>query len=99
NKIDKVDSFYSSDENQIKYLEEINNIILDNNNKTYGGYEYSVDVTKTSLIIKTNINIKNLNKNNLIKNNIIEEDYVIGDNITLNGIINYYKSKGAKCDI
>lgn len=95
-KIEKEDVYKSDEEDKIKYLKEINELLLNNYES---GFTYDIADTKNKLTINTNIDVNKLDLKKLVLEGKIDKDYVHSNKLTKTGLINLYESKGAKCDI
>ena len=98
-KIEKEDIYSSKIKEEMDYLEEINTLNLDNKKSIYGSYDYNIEKKDYKLKVNTEIIIKDLDIKQMILDDIISRDYVVGNRIVKSGVIDYYESKGLKCDI
>ena len=97
--IEKKETYISSDEDMIKYFNEVNNLEYYNLNDLYGGVSYEINSNETSVKLNVNINLELLDIKKMVKDNEIDKDYVISNKLTKSGIVKFYESKGAICDI
>lgn len=95
-KIEKEEVYKSTSKEKIKYLEEINKLVLNNYNS---GYTYDIKKEDNKLIINTNIDTNTIDINQLIDSGQFDQNYIVSNKITLSGLVKYYESKGAACDI
>ena len=93
-KVDKEDIYTSSSKETIKYLNEINTLIL-NNYKS--GYTFKINKKDNKLKINTLVDISKIDLKQLILDKKISSDYVVSNKLLKNGLIKLYESKGAHC--
>lgn len=97
--IEKKETYISSDETMINYFNEVNNLEYYNLNNLYGGVSYEISSNETSVNLDVNINLELLDIKKMVKDNKIDKDYVISNKLTKSGMVKFYESKGAICDI
>ena len=98
-KIEKSEKYISNDEDVISFFEESKNLEYSNLNDLYKGYKYSIKSYETSVFVDVLIDMELVNLKQLVKDKQIDKDYVINGKLTTSGIVRFYESKGAICDI
>ena len=97
--IEKKETYISSDETMIDYFNESNNLEYYNLSDLYGGVSYEINSDETSVNLDVNINLELLDIKKMVKDNKIDKDYVMSNKLTKSGMVKFYESKGAICDI
>ena len=98
-KIEKSEKYISNDENVISFFEESKNLEYGNLNDLYKGYTYNIKGYETSVFVDVLIDMELVNLKQMVKDKQIDKDYVINGKLTTSGIVRFYESKGAICDI
>lgn len=98
-KIEKKEIYETDNEDTYNYFKESKNLEYLNLNNLYGGITHAINLKENKVILDAAIYVKNVDIKKMIKNKYIDRDYVIGNNLTVGGIKNIYKEKGATCDI
>lgn len=66
-------------------------------NKTYGGYDYDVDIEGNKLTAVTEISYGEMNLEKFVKDNSSMKKYIKDNKLTLKGSLDLYQSLGAEC--
>ena len=98
-KIEKNEKYISNDKDVISFFEESKNLEYSNLNDLYKGYKYSIKSYETSVFVDVLIDMELVNLKQMVKDKQIDKDYVINGKLTTSGIVRFYESKGAICDI
>ena len=98
-KIEKEETYKSSEEDIVEYFNEYKRLEYDNLNKLYNGYTFNIESRDNYLYIKTNIDMSLTSVKKMVKDGYLNEDYAIGNKLTISGAKYFYKDKGANCDI
>lgn len=98
-KIEKKEIYMSKLEDTLKYLNQYKILGYENINNLYGKVEYSVKTKENEIIITSLYDMSLINLNKMVKDNYIDSNYVSSNRLTIGGIKNIYKEKGAICDI
>ena len=98
-KIEKNEKYISNDKDVISFFEESKNLEYDNLNDLYKGYTYSMKGYDTSVFVDVLIDMELVNLKQMVSDKQIDKDYVINGKLTTSGIVRFYESKGAICDI
>ena len=98
-KVEKYEKYISPDKTVIDYFDEYKNLEYYNLNDLYNGFIYKINKKENSVEIDVNIDFNSVNIKQMVKDKKIDKDYVISNKLTTSGIVKFYESKGAKCDI
>ena len=98
-KIEKREIYQTDNEDTYNYFNEAKNLEYVNLNNLYGGITHTISLEENKVILDATIDMSIVDIKKMIKNKYIDRDYVIGNNLTVGGIKNIYKEKGATCDI
>ena len=98
-KIEKNEIYETNNEDTYNYFNEYKNLEYMNLNNLYGGITHTVSLKENKVILDATFDMSMVDIKKMIKNKYIDRDYVIGNNLTVGGIKNIYKEKGATCDI
>lgn len=98
-RIEKKERYISSDEEIINYLKESKELEYYNLNDLYGGYIYDIKSSETGVAIISNIDLSLVDLKKMEQDKKIDKDYVVSNRLTKSGIVRFYESKGAICDI
>lgn len=98
-KIEKQEIYETDNEDTYNYFNEAKNLEYLNLNNLYGGVTHTISLEENKVILDAVIDMQNVDIKKMIKNKYIDRDYVIGEKLTVGGIKNIYKEKGATCDI
>ena len=98
-RIEKNEIYKTENKETLNYFNEYKNLEYMNLNNLYGGTSYTVDLKENKVILDATINMNEVDIKKMIKDEYINEDYVIKNNLTVGGIKNIYREKGAICDI
>ena len=97
-KIVKEEKYESNSRDTIKYLVESKKIEYSNLNGNYGGYTYNISKGKNKLELNSTIILKEVNLNKMVEDKYISSYYVKKNKLSLGGIKEFYKSRGAICE-
>lgn len=97
--IEKKEKIKSSSKEVMNYFYESKNLEYNNLSDLYKGYEYEITNNKSSINLNVKIDMNLLDIEKMVEDKKMDEDYVIANKLTKTGLIRYYESKGAKCDI
>ncbi len=98
-KIEKNEVYQTDNEDTYNYFNEAKNLEYLNLNNLYGGITHTINLRENKVILDATFDMSIVDIKKMIKNKYIDRDYVIGSNLTVGGIKNIYKEKGATCDI
>ena len=98
-KIDKKEVYSSQNEEVLNYFFDLKLIDYNNLNDLYGGYEFSIEQNKSSIIINTIIQLDKVDIKRMLKDGYIDNNYVVSNKLTVSGLKYLYQSKGFICDI
>ena len=98
-KIEKQEIYKTDNEDTYNYFNEAKNLEYLNLNNLYGGVTHTISLEENKVILDATFDMSIVDIKKMIKNKYIDRDYVIGNNLTVGGIKNIYKEKGAICDI
>ena len=98
-KIEKQEIYETDNEDTYNYFNEAKNLEYLNLNNLYGGVTHTIDLEENKVILDATFDMSVVDIKEMIKNKYIDRDYVIGNNLTVGGLKNIYKEKGAICDI
>lgn len=96
-KIVKEERYISDNKDTFKYLSESKELEYSMLKNSYGGYDYTIDTTRTGVKIKATIDVSNLDVEKMVSDKVIDKYYTAKDEILLSGIKKYYESKSAIC--
>jgi len=98
-KIEKNEIYETDNEDTYNYFNEAKNLEYMNLNNLYGGITYTVNLKKNKVVLDATLDMSIVDIKKMLKKQYIDKDYVIDNNLTVGGIKNIYKEKGAICDI
>ena len=98
-KIEKNEIYQTENEDTYNYFNEAKDLEYMNLNNLYGGVIHTISLEENKVILDATFDMSIVDIKKMIKNKYIDRDYVIGNNLTVGGIKNIYKEKGAICDI
>jgi len=98
-KIEKHEIYKTDNEDTYNYFNEAKNLEYTNLNNLYGGITHTMSLEENKVVLDATFDMSIVDIKKMIKNKYIDRDYVIGNNLTVGGIKNIYKEKGANCDI
>lgn len=98
-KIEKEESYISSDESVIEYFNEIKDIEYYSLNDIYDGFSYKINTIENKIDLFVNIDLELVDLKQMVKDKKLEKEYVVSNRLTTNGIVRFYEAKGALCDI
>ena len=98
-KIEKSEIYETDNEDTYNYFNESKSLEYTNLNNLYGGITHTISLEENKVILDAAFDMNIVDIKKMIKNKYIDRDYVIGNNLTVGGIKNIYKEKGAICDI
>ena len=98
-KIEKNEIYETYNEDTYNYFNEAKNLEYVNLNNLYGGITHTISLEENKVILDAIYDMSMVDIKKMIKNKYIDRDYVIGKSLTVGGIKNIYREKGAICDI
>ena len=98
-RIEKTEIYETDNEDTYNYFNEAKNLEYTNLSNLYGGITHTINLRENKVILDATIDMSIVNIKKMLKDRYIDVDYVIGNNLTVGGIKNIYKEKGATCDI
>ena len=98
-KIEKNEIYETKNEDTYKYFNETKNLEYLNLNNLYGGIIHTIKLKENKVILNATFDMNVIDIKKMVKDKYIDSDYIIGNNLTVGGIKNIYKEKGANCDI
>lgn len=98
-KIEKNEIYETDNEDTYNYFNEAKNLEYINLNNLYGGITHTISLEENKVILDATYDMSIVDIKKMLKNKYIDRYYVIGNNLTVGGIKNIYKEKGAICDI
>lgn len=98
-KIEKNEIYETYNEDTYNYFNEAKNLEYINLNNLYGGITHTISLEENKVILDATYDMSIVDIKKMLKNKYIDRYYVIGNNLTVGGIKNIYKEKGAICDI
>jgi hypothetical protein len=98
-RIEKNEIYETENKETLNYFNEYKSLEYMNLSNLYGGIVYTVDLKENKVILDATFGMSVVDIKEMIKNKHIDRDYVIGNNLTVGGIKNIYREKGAICDI
>lgn len=98
-KIEKKEIYTTDNEETYNYFNEYKNLEYTNLNNLYGGTTYTISLEGNKVILDATINMNFVDIKQMIKDRYINNDYITSNKLTIGGIKNIYKEKGAICDI
>lgn len=98
-KIEKNEIYETDNEDTYNYFNEAKNLEYLNLNNLYGGITHTISLEDDKVILDATYDMSIVDIKKMLKNKYIDRYYVIGNNLTVGGIKNIYKEKGATCDI
>ena len=98
-KIEKEESYISSDESVIEYFSEVKDTEYYSLNDNYNGFLYEINKLENKIELSVNIDLDLVDIKQMVKDKKLEKEYVVSNRLTTNGIVRFYESKGALCDI
>lgn len=92
------EKYKSKDQNVLDYFDSYLKLTYLTLKEEYGYITYQVKNTKNSIEYLIDIDYDKTNIKEMVKDGYLNKDYVINNQITRNGLIKQYESKGAKCN-
>jgi len=98
-KIEKEEIYTSETKDILNYFKEYKDLEYIDLNNLYGGIVHEVKLINNKVKLTSSIDMTLVDIKKMVKNNYIDEDYVVYNKLSVGGIKNIYKEKGASCDI
>jgi len=96
-RIEKKEIYKTNKKDTLNYFNEYKNLEYTNINNLYGGVTHNIKKEIDKIILDASIDFSLTNINKMVKDKYIDGDYVIDDKLTISGIKEIYKEKGAIC--
>ena len=97
--IEKKEKNITNNEDMIDYFKESKNLEYYKLNDLYSGFDYTINSSYNYIDLSAVIILSEVNIKNMVKDGYIDKDYTISNKLTTSGIVKYYESKGAICNI
>ena len=81
-----------------KYLSDAKDIEYSSLNSKYGGYTYNIETSKNKVSVNVTIILNSVDLKKMIDDRYLSDYYVNKNKLSLGGIKEFYKSKGAVCE-
>jgi len=97
--IEKKEKYITNNEDMIDYFKESKNLEYYKLNDLYDGFDYIINSSGDYINLSVTINLSEVDIKNMVKDGYIDKNYTISNKLTTSGIVKYYESKGAICNI
>ena len=98
-KIEKEEVYISPSEDIIGYFNESKGLEYYNLNDKYNGFLYKINKEENKINLNVSIDLSLVDIKQMVKDKKINKDYVMSNRLCTSGIVDFYESKGAVCDI